>query len=443
LNGDVANDSDNDMLVLGDAEGAKRDDHHANIEDVLAKGGGNVVHGPRGSFMIADDVCAGYINDAFESAPLARMTKRLLRFLKHHKKMHANRTLELTLPDWKVDPAEFSPPAVAITVGAGEKVPPPRPSKRRRLSSAAVPVAGEDGIRVDRVKESQMYKSEKDADGNVVFPIPLGVLTIENLGEVDRLRSTFHTDRTIYPIGYRALREYTSMVNVERTCSYVCEILDNGEEEGAPVFRVTCMDQPDTPFNSASPSGCWTNVLTAVRDATPADRKRSYVNVSGPEYFGLTNALVQELVQDLPGADSCHKYVRITFIASTKRHHGRGGRSAAGRAASDRRQLAAAAASVENGCSSNGVGARTQDKQSIVGRSRAIVDKSRGVLAFEGRASDLCKGGVADSIMVDADDGDQRGVAASDHEDDDDDADDDLPIVGNGTVVRIGGVDGS
>eukprot|EP00173_Palmaria_palmata_P005529 Plantae.Rhodophyta-Palmaria_palmata.ctg9998.p1 GENE.Plantae.Rhodophyta-Palmaria_palmata.ctg9998~~Plantae.Rhodophyta-Palmaria_palmata.ctg9998.p1 ORF type:complete len:287 (+),score=47.53 Plantae.Rhodophyta-Palmaria_palmata.ctg9998:40-861(+) len=182
-----------------------------------------------------------------------------------------------------------------------------------------------------------MYKAEKDEDGNVKFPVRLGVLSIENLGKVDPTRPSFHTDRTIYPIGFRSTREYTSMTNVERTCKYVCEILDkNGD---APVFRVTCMDMPDTPFSSSSPSGCWTNVLTAVRDATPEDRKRLHTNVSGPEYFGLTNPLVQELVQGLEGTEKCSKYHVITFVASTKRHHGRG-RSHAARAAAAARKEA-------------------------------------------------------------------------------------------------------
>eukprot|EP00173_Palmaria_palmata_P004933 Plantae.Rhodophyta-Palmaria_palmata.ctg7756.p1 GENE.Plantae.Rhodophyta-Palmaria_palmata.ctg7756~~Plantae.Rhodophyta-Palmaria_palmata.ctg7756.p1 ORF type:complete len:325 (-),score=35.52 Plantae.Rhodophyta-Palmaria_palmata.ctg7756:62-1036(-) len=167
-----------------------------------------------------------------------------------------------------------------------------------------------------------MYKAERDHNGDVIFPIHLGVLTVMSVGRVDFERPSFHTDRTLYPIGFKSSREYTSMNDVDKTCQYVCEILDGGGP--APVFKVTCMDRPDTPFTSPSPSGCWTNVLTAVRDATPTDRKRLHTNVSGPEYFGLTNALVQELVQGLEGTEKCLKYHRITFVKSAKRSNNRG-----------------------------------------------------------------------------------------------------------------------
>jgi hypothetical protein len=163
-------------------------------------------------------------------------------------------------------------------------------------------------------------------------------------------------------------------------------------------------------------------VLTAVRDATPEERKRSYVNVSGPEYFGLTNALVQELVQDLPGADTCHKYVRITFVASTKRHHGRGGRSAAGRAAADRRQLAAIAAAQCN---------VTEHAGSLGARPESVVIIAQKRLNHDDLNGDAVKADPIGGI------GGQRngvkggGLGYKDIDGDDDD-DDDVPIISNG-----------
>ena len=35
------------------------------------------------------------------------------------------------------------------------------------------------------------------------------------------------------------------------------------------------------------------------------DAERKTVNISGPEYFGLANPTVSQLIQELPDADKC------------------------------------------------------------------------------------------------------------------------------------------
>ncbi len=253
-------------------------------------------------------------------------------------------TLKLELPDWSPEEHDFgrvNGDGSEYPIGVEEK---PRPMKRRRttgngesnskgesdMRGSEVPVPGTRNPKDSRVKESIMHKVELDENGNVVFPIRLGVLTIENLGTIDPKRKAFHTERTIYPIGYRAVREYVSMVDITRQCKYVCQVLDDGGP--APVFQVTCLDGDHFVKKDSSSSACWTAVMSAIRDATPDDRKRLHTTVSGPEYFGLSNSLVQELIQQLPGADQCERYIKKTFISSSKGKRGDAKGDAKGRA---------------------------------------------------------------------------------------------------------------
>eukprot|EP00871_Galdieria_phlegrea_P004480 jgi/Galph1/5032/GphlegSOOS_G57.1 len=149
-------------------------------------------------------------------------------------------------------------------------------------------------------------------DGTFIMPLRLGVLTIESLGVVDPYREGFHSERAIYPIGFRSRRHFTSMVDVDRQCDYICEIVDSGENR--PLFRVTCEDLPEYVFEETSASGCWCRILKVIRERTPEDRRRSHVSVSGPEYFGFVNPLVLEMIQELPNADHCERYKRRVFL---------------------------------------------------------------------------------------------------------------------------------
>jgi hypothetical protein len=80
-------------------------------------------------------------------------------------------------------------------------------------------------------------------------------------------RPNFHTPRYIYPLGFKSVRPYTSVVGMtlytlsppfsfttalhslradpSRKCDYISEICDGGTD---PKFVVTCTDDPDHPF---------------------------------------------------------------------------------------------------------------------------------------------------------------------------------------------------
>ncbi|KAK4536923.1 hypothetical protein CDCA_CDCA10G2948 [Cyanidium caldarium] len=201
------------------------------------------------------------------------------------------------------------PPAPAMTTASSTAlspaVPPPA-AHRRAPPGPSLP---------KHPRRSQLHKLSRDEHGHIRLPFYIGVvLRIESLGRVDR-RDGFHNERAIYPIGFRSVRQYISCRDISRTTEYVCEILDGGGEDGqAPLFRVTCADMPERPFVDKSPSGCWTQVMKAVRDATPVGKQRLHVTVSGPEYFGLSQPVVEELLQELPGADQLKHYKRKEFL---------------------------------------------------------------------------------------------------------------------------------
>jgi hypothetical protein len=79
----------------------------------------------------------------------------------------------------------------------------------------------------------------RDARGNIIFPIELGMLSVHALGRVRdgtmcivcvivcacaqivHDRSEFHTDRYIYPVGFKTSRMFFSMLDPVRDAQFV------------------------------------------------------------------------------------------------------------------------------------------------------------------------------------------------------------------------------
>eukprot|EP01092_Planopodium_desertum_P006439 TRINITY_DN26811_c0_g1_i1.p1 TRINITY_DN26811_c0_g1~~TRINITY_DN26811_c0_g1_i1.p1 ORF type:complete len:312 (+),score=54.83 TRINITY_DN26811_c0_g1_i1:628-1563(+) len=137
----------------------------------------------------------------------------------------------------------------------------------------------------------------RDEEGNLIFPIKLGVLIVESLGEVSD-KAGYHNKKYIWPVGFRSKRTYASMKDPDKKVLYTSEILDGGE---VPLFRVTPEDQPDKPIDANSATKAWTTVIKTINDKkTVATGKRMFTAVSGPEYFGYTNPPITKLIQELP-----------------------------------------------------------------------------------------------------------------------------------------------
>ena len=61
-------------------------------------------------------------------------------------------------------------------------------------------------------------------------------LKILDLGRVEYERETFHSDKYIFPIGFKSLRENQSIYVQGERGQFLNEILDGGS---SPLFRVT------------------------------------------------------------------------------------------------------------------------------------------------------------------------------------------------------------
>ena len=116
-------------------------------------------------------------------------------------------------------------------------------------------------------------------------------------------RPAYHSEKNFFPIGFKSLREYTSMFKVGTRSQYICEILDGGPR---PLFKVTCSEDPGNPLIRDSSSGVWIDICKRINDIQ--GNKRTNVTVSGPDRYGLAEPGVNQLLQCLPNAERCIRY---------------------------------------------------------------------------------------------------------------------------------------
>ncbi|XP_072166322.1 uncharacterized protein [Diadema setosum] len=148
-----------------------------------------------------------------------------------------------------------------------------------------------------------------DAAGQPIFPIVLGSLTVHSLGEVLPEKSTFHSDRYIYPAGFHSTRVYGSRTDPRKRCVYTCKILNS---DGEALFEITDDSDPPVTFSANSASRCHKKLLQAINKAFGED----IVNESrdrAMEFFGFSHPTIQNLIQGLVGASRCASYRWLRF----------------------------------------------------------------------------------------------------------------------------------
>ncbi len=97
-------------------------------------------------------------------------------------------------------------------------------------------------------------------------------------------------------------------MNIGSKTTYVCEIQDGGAK---PSFVVIAADDPQGPIIRDSSTGCWIEICKRINDLQ--GNKKQNVTVSGPERFGLAEPNVIKLIQILPYAERCEKYIPKAF----------------------------------------------------------------------------------------------------------------------------------
>ena len=129
---------------------------------------------------------------------------------------------------------------------------------------------------------------DEETESEVQYPIVISSsLTILNLGKIEYERPEFHSKTNLFPIGYKSVRQHTSMINIKDRCEYICEILDKGNK---PSFKITCMDDPENPIEKDSATAAWMFIQIQIQA-----KKKDNTNaaLSGPNHFGLSMKKVQ------------------------------------------------------------------------------------------------------------------------------------------------------
>jgi chromodomain-helicase-DNA-binding protein 7 len=145
--------------------------------------------------------------------------------------------------------------------------------------------------------------------GNVKLPLEVRPSSeLICLGKVITDRDGFHSERYIFPAGYKCSRICSDVRNPDDRALYISEIVDLGGPK--PVFRVYLEDDPSIKYEGESTSQPWTSILKQLS----AKKKEKHANtISGPMAFGLDRPIVQRLIQQLPGAKDCKKYIWLEF----------------------------------------------------------------------------------------------------------------------------------
>jgi len=155
-----------------------------------------------------------------------------------------------------------------------------------------------------RKKVQPIHLSE---EGVPLFPITLGTLTVYDLGEIVHDRPGFHSERYLWPVGYRSSRLYPSMNDPDHRVQYYCAIKDGGSD---PTFEVIPEDEPDKPITAVTATACHCIILKRLNKARGKDATNTG---SGPEFFGFSHSTIQYLIQCLPGSEECEKFQSISF----------------------------------------------------------------------------------------------------------------------------------
>ncbi|XP_052866781.1 transforming growth factor beta regulator 1 [Anopheles cruzii] len=140
--------------------------------------------------------------------------------------------------------------------------------------------------------------------GHPSYPVVVGGFTIQNLGEIAPDRTAYHTECTIYPIGYCVTRPYGHYKDPAKRCIYTCRVLDGGE---TPRFEI----MPD----GADVDGVITGASTDSCHALLLQRINATLNIrtidsrpSGDWFFGVAHPTISSLIQSFPPSKQCANY---------------------------------------------------------------------------------------------------------------------------------------
>jgi hypothetical protein len=120
-------------------------------------------------------------------------------------------------------------------------------------------------------KKTSRLNINRDEEGNILYPIVINSsLQILNLGRIEFEKSAYHTEKNLFPIGYKAVREHASMTRLGERALYTCEILDAGTK---PLYKLTPHEDEDNPIIKESSTGCWVILYLNFKDSCMQQNK--------------------------------------------------------------------------------------------------------------------------------------------------------------------------
>jgi len=180
----------------------------------------------------------------------------------------------------------------------------PRETKTSKAASrpTSAQEAAKPKSKTDTPKPRRVQPIPRDGTGAFIVPVQVGIFTILSLGEVDYRRPSFHTNRYIYPIGFKVQRYYKSTVHKNVQACYTLTILDAAQ---GPKFEIYADDRPGEPFTSETSSGAWSQIIKLSNQV----RQLKITNSgSGPEFTGFSHPTIAWMIQCLPNVNLCSDY---------------------------------------------------------------------------------------------------------------------------------------
>ncbi|CAH0559006.1 unnamed protein product [Brassicogethes aeneus] len=138
----------------------------------------------------------------------------------------------------------------------------------------------------------------------------VGSLIFLSIGQIlPHQLQNFHSPNYIYPIGYKIIRFFWSMRQLNKRCRYICSIHD---VNGKPEFRVLIQEQneDDLELKEPSPKGVWIKILDQIARMRKDNQCLQMFPkfATGEDLFGLSEPAVVRVLESLPGIETLNDY---------------------------------------------------------------------------------------------------------------------------------------
>lgn len=169
----------------------------------------------------------------------------------------------------------------------------------------------------DCMGDERSEKIKKSVKCLFSCPIDIGGLHVLSLGKIVKDSEHFHDEHHIWTEGYTVIRKFTSIKVPGTEAEYKMEVLRNPMESRRPLFRITLEDGEQV--DGSTPAQCWKKIYSRLDKAKQklgnglkvnAEKRRQYK--SGSYMFGFSYHRIANIIQALPNARACSKYIDWT-----------------------------------------------------------------------------------------------------------------------------------